>query len=207
MDAALRAGAAVFNAGRYHAAHDAWEERWLDLESGTDDERLLHGLIQLGALVHHGYRGNWSGAEGLAESAGEYLGGLPADYRGVDLASVRPYLAAVAADPETVERRPVPHLRVGGEAPRLDRLDFEAAAVAAVVLAEAIEGYDADVVARAVEYAREERADETGTATRFITLVMDFAGDRRQRALVYQRLRQHVERRRQRETDVAGLFD
>ncbi len=39
----LRAGAAIYNDGYYHAAHDAWEARWLECEDGTDDERLLHG--------------------------------------------------------------------------------------------------------------------------------------------------------------------
>ena len=29
----LRAGVAIYNDGYYHAAHDAWEERWLDLEA------------------------------------------------------------------------------------------------------------------------------------------------------------------------------
>ncbi|MFB6301121.1 MAG: DUF309 domain-containing protein, partial [Halobacteriales archaeon] len=52
MDAHLRAGIAIYNAGGYHAAHDAWEDHWLDLESGTDDERFLHGLIQFTAAVH-----------------------------------------------------------------------------------------------------------------------------------------------------------
>ena len=27
MDAHLRAGVAIYNAGHYHAAHDAWEDR------------------------------------------------------------------------------------------------------------------------------------------------------------------------------------
>ena len=65
----LRAGIAVYNAGEYHAAHDAWEDYWLDLERGTDDERLLHGLIQFTAAVHHAEERNWEGAVGLAESA------------------------------------------------------------------------------------------------------------------------------------------
>ena len=76
MNAHLRAGVAVYNAGRFHAAHDAWEEYWLGLESGADDERFLHGLIQFTAVVYHATEDNWSGAQGLAESAREYLADL-----------------------------------------------------------------------------------------------------------------------------------
>jgi len=69
MEAHLRAGIAVFNGGGYHTAHDCWEARWLDLESGTDDERFLHGLIQYTAAVHHASERNWGGATGLADGA------------------------------------------------------------------------------------------------------------------------------------------
>ncbi|NIS31883.1 MAG: DUF309 domain-containing protein, partial [Actinobacteria bacterium] len=60
MDAHLRAGIAIYNAGGYHAAHDAWEDHWLELEAGTDDERFLHGLIQFTAAVHHAQGANWT---------------------------------------------------------------------------------------------------------------------------------------------------
>jgi predicted metal-dependent hydrolase len=208
MDAHLRAGIAVYNAGEHHAAHDAWEDRWLDLESDTADERFLHGLIQFTAAVHHGHAGNWAGAEGLAESAGEYLDGLPSPYRGVDLDAVRSYLAALAADPEHIERAGPPRLRHEGRALDLAGLaaagDFEAAAIAAEVLAEEYEAYEEDVVEAAIEYARE--SVEAGEGGRFVALVFDFVagGDR---DLVYRRLREHVRRRRDREEDVEGLFD
>jgi hypothetical protein len=152
MDAHLRAGLAVYNAGRYHAAHDAWEDYWLGLDDG-EDERLLHGLIQFTAVVHHATDENWSGAQGLAESAGEYLAALPADYRGVALDDVRPFLAAVAEDPQSVDWADPPKLTYDGDAIDYDDLDFDATAVAAEVLAEA-EGYDESVVEDAVEYAR-----------------------------------------------------
>ncbi|WP_129114542.1 DUF309 domain-containing protein [Halegenticoccus tardaugens] len=205
MDDALRAGVAIYNAGEHHAAHDAWEDRWLELERGTDDERFLHGLIQFTAAIHHARRRNWRGATGLAASAGEYLGGLPPTYRGVDLAPIRGYLAALARDPEIAERRRPPALTVDGHALRPSDLDFEAAAVAARVLAEDDDRFDGDVLARAIEFAREEL--EEGTRTRFIALVADFAAKAERRELVYRRLREHVERRTQREEDVDGLFD
>jgi len=203
MDAHLRAGIAVYNAGRYHAAHDAWEDRWLALESG-DDERFLHGLIQFTAVVHHGTDGNWSGAEGLAESAGEYLATLPADYRGVNLGDVRPFLARVAADPQAVDWTDPPALTHEGSAVGYADLGFDATAVAAGVLAEA-DGLDETVVADAVDSARAQ-IDDRGDG-RFVGLVFSFVREPDRRPVVYQRLRAHVERERQKDRDVEGLFD
>jgi hypothetical protein len=209
MDAALRAGVAVYNAGEHHAAHDAWEAEWLDLPDGSEDERLLHGLIQYTAAVYHARRLNWSGATGLARSAREYLVDLPATYRGVDVAGAREALAALERDPERVERGPPAPLRYEGRALALPELrdDFEAAAVAAGVLAEEYaDRYDPEVLADAVRYAREE-LEAGGARTRFTTFVVDFATDRDARDLVYRRLRSHVERRRARDRDVDGLFE
>ncbi|WP_372913023.1 DUF309 domain-containing protein [Salinigranum sp.] len=202
---ALRAGVAVYDIGEYHAAHDAWEECWLDLPTGSDDERLLHGLIQFTAAVYHARRRNWSGATGLAESAGEYLADLPGDYRGVNLAGVRRYLAVLHADPEVIERRPPLALRVDGERLRPAELDFETAAVAAEIVAGEYDAFDAERIARAVEVAREEVSE--GTETRFTALVMDFADDTVNRGLVYQRLTSHLARREREASDVEGLFD
>ncbi|MFB6075032.1 MAG: DUF309 domain-containing protein [Haloarculaceae archaeon] len=204
MRAHLRSGVAIYDEGRYHAAHDAWEDHWLDLETGTEDERLLHGLIQFTAVAHHAYEGNWSGAAGLAESAGEYLADLPADYRGVNLDDVRPFLAAVARDPEHVERVPLPRLSHEGTVLGYEDLDFAATAVAAAVLAEE-NGHDADAVERAIEYAREEIETEGGGT--FTGLVFSVVRERERRAVVAQRLVEHVERRRAREDDVSGLFE
>jgi len=204
MDAQLRAGVAVYNAGHYHAAHDAWEQRWLALDDG-DDERFLHGLIQFTAAVYHARDRNWSGATGLAESAGEYLADLSADYRGVNVEATREYLAALVRDPERVERAPTPALTYEGEALALANLDFDASAVAAAVLAEDL-GYDEDVIERAVEYARAdlESGDE---GSQFVTFVLDFVRDPDSRPIVAQRLSEHVDRREHRESDVDGLFE
>ena len=203
MDAHLRAGLAVYNAGRFHAAHDAWEDYWLDLEDG-DDERFLHGLIQFTAVVHHASNENWSGARGLAESAGEYLDGLPADYRGVNLNEVRPFLAEVAEDPKAVDWDAPPKLRYEGGPTGYDDLDFDATAVAAEVLAET-DGYDESVIEDAVDYARRER-DERGEG-RFVGLLFAFVQEPDHRPFIFAHLEQHVERERHKDDDVAGLFD
>ncbi|WP_121821799.1 DUF309 domain-containing protein [Halostella salina] len=202
----LRAGIAVYNAGEYHAAHDAWEDRWLDLERGSDDERFLHGLIQFTAAVHHARGRNWDGVAGLVESASEYLADLPDEYRGVDVAAVRRHLAALGADPERVERGRPPRLAHEGTAVTPDDLAFDAGAVAAAVIADECERFDESVLERAARYGREDI--EAGQSTsEFVTFVLDFARDPEHRDIVYRRLAAHVERRQRREDDVAGLFD
>jgi hypothetical protein len=218
MDKALRIGIAVFNAGDHHAAHDAWEDEWLDLPKGSDDERFLHGLIQYTAAVYHTRNGNWSGARGLAESAAGYLADLSDVYRGVDVGAVREYLRRLAADPEFGERvRPLP-VRYDGDALQAEDLSFEEAAAAATLLAEEYGTYDERVVGDAVGYARDavETSEETAprdgvvrgrSGSQFVALVFDFVGERAERPLVYDRLEAHVERRRSRERDVSDLFE
>ncbi|WP_435334746.1 DUF309 domain-containing protein [Haloarchaeobius sp. TZWWS8] len=203
MDDHLRAGLAIFNAGDVHEAHDAWEDHWLELDDGTDDERLLHGLIQFTAAFHHARERNWEGCVGLAKSASTYLQDLPDGYRGVDVARTRRILRELYGDPEVVDRRALPKLTHCGETVTLDDLDFPAAAVAARVYAGA-GPYDESVVEAAIEFAREDIATEAGGP--FVPLVFDFASDPENRDLVYQRLDGHVSKREHRESDVDGLF-
>lgn len=203
MDRPLRVGIALYNAGYYHAAHDAWEPVWLELPDG-EDERLLHGLIQYTAAIHHARHRNWAGATGLAASAREYLDGLPAAYRGVDLVAVGRTLDALGDDPEWIERTRPPRLTRRGEVVSLPDLDTEGCLVAAPILASA-GSYDADLVERACGYARE--AFDAGESGPFLALCTDFVRDPSHRDLVYGRLADHVSRRRSRERDVEGLFD
>jgi hypothetical protein len=204
MEAELRAGIAVYNAGYYHAAHDAWEARWLDLPDG-DDERFLHGLIQFTAAVYHARNRNWSGATGLAESARAYLADLPADYRAVNVDTVRTSLAALERDPERIERGPPPRLTYASEALALPDLDFESTAVAAELLAAEL-GYDEQPMDRAVEFARTDLAAGE-PQSRFIRLVSEFVRESTHRGVVFQRLASNVEARQAREDDVKGLFE
>lgn len=200
----LRAGVAVHNAGFHHAAHDAWEERWLSLDDG-DERDLLQGLIQFTAAVHHAHGRNWRGATGLAASAGEYLAGLPDDYRGVNVADVRAWLGRLERDPGLVERQPVLRLTCGGRSLALEDLDYPAVAVAAPLMAEGT-GYDPSLLERASEYALADLEREA-VGSPFVTLVLDFVTDDERRPVVARRLGEHVERRRARDADVEGLFD
>ncbi|MFB6311011.1 MAG: DUF309 domain-containing protein [Salinirussus sp.] len=204
MEAALGAGAAIFNAGRYHAAHDAWEDYWLDLESGTEDERFLHGLIQFTAAVHHATNRNWSGATGLAESAVEYLDGLNDTYRDVNIGEIRDYLRTLAADPEVIERHDPPRMRIDGTVIRLEDLDLQATIAAAHVYAEA-DGYDAALIDRAADLT--DPNIEDGGDSVIISLLFDFVRKPNRRDLIYERLGAHVERQEARASDVDGLFE
>lgn len=209
----LRAGVAIYNAGEYHAAHDAWEQRWLELEEGTDDERLLHGLIQYTAAVHHATERNWAGATGLTESAFEYLEDLPADYRGIGVDRAREYLRHLGRDPERIERAPPWPLLHDGTAIRPPVLEPDALVLAATTIA-ADYGYETTPIDRATAYLENgddgdrrdsPRADHTDR--RLSTLLSEFvtAGDGR--GIVYDRLTAHVDRLTARERDVEGLFD
>lgn len=213
MDAHLRAGIAIYNAGYYHAAHDAWEEYWMGLSDGPDKD-FLQGLIQFTAAVYHTTNDNWLGARKLADTSQGYLDGLGEWYRDVDLSTVRYHLRALEREPERVGSAPPPQVEHDGRPVGLDDLDFEATAVAATVLSDDLE-YDEAVFERGVEYARRDLDDGNETSP-FVSLVFDFAresqdagesdSDIDHRDVIAQRLGEHVDRRRSREADVDGLF-
>src|SRR5919112_612890 len=46
------AGIDLYNAGDFHAAHDAWEERWVD-EAGPREKLFLQAMIQSAVAFHH----------------------------------------------------------------------------------------------------------------------------------------------------------
>ena len=46
------AGIDLYNEGEFHAAHDAWEERWRD-DAGPGEKLFLQALIQSAVVFHH----------------------------------------------------------------------------------------------------------------------------------------------------------
>src|SRR3989440_13010112 len=46
------AGIDLYNAGEFHAAHDAWEERWIG-PVGPDEKLFLQAMIQSAVAFHH----------------------------------------------------------------------------------------------------------------------------------------------------------
>lgn len=205
IDKPLRAGLALYHAGEYHAAHDPWEHVWLDHEEGSDDERLLHGLIQLTAAVHHARDRNWSGAVGLARSGRRYLEQLPEQYRGVDVAGAAEVLDVLERDPERVERgKPAP-IRYCGAPPEPTDLDLDELAMAVEALGETDPDYDGELLAEAVQMVYEEKRDGQAELT---SLLFDFVGGRGpSRGFVYDQIQHRIHRRRREHDDVRGLFD
>jgi predicted metal-dependent hydrolase len=221
IEAALTAGLALYADGEYHAAHDPWEEVWLDLdrERAPEDERFFHGLIQVTAAIYHAIQRNFGGAAGLAESAFEYLAPLPATYRGVALVPVRQFCHRLAADPVRLERSAPPQITRHGEVVSPLDLSLSAATLAAEAIAEEYD-YDESVVVDAGEFAvldadsTDTEVDGCGqllaseiTGTPFAPLLLDILTRPQHRGVVFQRLGEHVERRRQETADVRGLFD
>lgn len=64
------AGIELFNAREFHAAHDAWEERWLD-DADPDEKLLLQALIQVAVVFHYLELGRVGAARTRFESADE----------------------------------------------------------------------------------------------------------------------------------------
>jgi predicted metal-dependent hydrolase len=46
------AGIDLYNSGEFHAAHDAWEERWMG-EVGSQEKLFLQAMIQSAVAFHH----------------------------------------------------------------------------------------------------------------------------------------------------------
>jgi hypothetical protein len=46
------AGIDLYNAGEFHAAHDAWEDRWMG-PVGPDEKLFLQAMIQSAVAFHH----------------------------------------------------------------------------------------------------------------------------------------------------------
>jgi Domain of unknown function (DUF309) len=46
------AGIDLYNAGEFHAAHDAWEDRWVD-DAAPREKLFLQALIQSSVAFHH----------------------------------------------------------------------------------------------------------------------------------------------------------
>lgn len=193
----LRAGVALYNTGQYLAAHEPLEELWLEAPADERDD-CVQGLIQASAAIYKSRAGNETGAIGLAESAIEYL--TDCDESPVAIAPLVGWLERFAADPDLGRRETPPKLRLGGEAVGL----YDLSPAELIAAAEAVAETNGDeLLVRAVEYAESDIKGGRETSP-FVTLTLDYI--REPNPIVGQRLREHVERRRSRESDVEGLF-
>ncbi len=90
-------GIALFNAGKFFEAHEAWERVWL--RSSGEEKIFYQGLIQAAAALLHAERGNPIGARSMYAKARAKLDPLPAEYRGIALGELRSALRQVLAPP------------------------------------------------------------------------------------------------------------
>jgi len=81
--AALFRGAALFDAGDYEEAHEAWEEHWLEIGGSTRD--FYKGLIQVAVALLHWHRGNVHGAVKLRRTGAALLTGFAPRFQGADV--------------------------------------------------------------------------------------------------------------------------
>jgi hypothetical protein len=72
------AGIDLYNAGEFHAAHDAWEDRWRD-EAGPSEKLFLQGLIQSAVIFHHLEIGRPGAARRMFQLAKEKFARLGTD--------------------------------------------------------------------------------------------------------------------------------
>ncbi|MFB6070086.1 MAG: DUF309 domain-containing protein [Halanaeroarchaeum sp.] len=97
-------GVRLFNAGRYHDAHDCFEDEWFNYGSGTTESAFLHGMVQVAAGAYK--RADFENDEGMRSLFGtalQYLAGVPVDFYGVDVRDVKARIEAAMEDPATID--------------------------------------------------------------------------------------------------------
>ena len=101
----LADGVRLFNSGRYHDAHEAFERLWMST-TGPDSD-FYKGLIQASIAMHHKEDGNLDGARKLYSGHRRLLAAYLPHHRGLDVAdlldemqrALRPVLRSEPADP------------------------------------------------------------------------------------------------------------
>ena len=87
------AGIDLYNAGEFHAAHDAWEDRWRD-DCGPREKLFLQALIQSAVVFHHIEIGRRGAARRMYRMALEKFARLGAErFMSLDITE---YLAQLA---------------------------------------------------------------------------------------------------------------
>ena len=72
------AGIDLYNAGEFHASHDAWEERWMG-EVGPSEKLFLQAMIQSAVAFHHLQIGRPGAARRMYQMAKEKFARLGTD--------------------------------------------------------------------------------------------------------------------------------
>jgi uncharacterized protein len=122
------AGIDLYNAGEFHAAHDAWEERWMG-EVGPCEKLFLQAMIQSAVAFHHLEIGRPGAAREMYRRAKEKFARLGvARFMSLDLCEYQSQLDRALAwlqdapDPRTLPPREVvpPSIRLLPEVEEYD---------------------------------------------------------------------------------------
>jgi predicted metal-dependent hydrolase len=114
------AGIDLYNAGEFHAAHDAWEDRWRD-DAGPAEKLFLQAMIQSAVVFHHLEIGRPGAAREMYRRALEKFARLKArQFMSLDLEDYQAQLERslswlmTGADPRELERPQVdpPQIRL-----------------------------------------------------------------------------------------------
>lgn len=87
FNASLASGRTLFEAGRFHAAHEAWESGWR--RTRGDERQVLQVLVLWSAALHHHQHGKELGASRLLTRALQRMGELDGTMGGLDLEELR----------------------------------------------------------------------------------------------------------------------
>lgn len=103
-------GIDLYNAGEFHAAHDAWEARWVD-DCGPREKLFLQAMIQSAVVFHHLEIGRPGAARRMYHMATEKFARLSAtNFMSLDLIDYQAQLyrslawLLTAEDPRAVEQ-------------------------------------------------------------------------------------------------------
>ena len=107
------AGIDLYNAGEFHAAHDAWEERWMG-PVAPDEKLFLQAMIQSAVAFHHLQIGRPGAARQMYLAAKEKFGRLGCKvFMSLDLEDYQAQLDRALSwltsvpDPRTIEQPPI----------------------------------------------------------------------------------------------------
>ena len=110
-DRLYQKGLEAFNSAHFYAAHEHWEEVWL--ETQNPDKMFLQGLIQVAAAFHHYSRANLLGTRNLLRAGLWKLDCFPETHGGLEIEAlreaVRGWLTALEAG-ETLDARKPPRI-------------------------------------------------------------------------------------------------
>jgi predicted metal-dependent hydrolase len=102
------AGIDLFNQGDYFAAHEVWEDLWLD--SPAADRRFYQSLIQAAVALYHLGNKNHGGAKRLFARGRAKMDAYRPTAHGIDVDRFWQQVEAVLTDPTAAGRPRIPPL-------------------------------------------------------------------------------------------------